>query len=91
MAMAMKNTGFQYAEYRLQQDVFGYFKQTDENGLENTTDQKRSQLMAKAKGSQATKYNDENEIMTTLAGIVMVVAAKVNRIKAFMSNNRNKN
>ena len=47
--------------------------------------------MAKAKGSQATKYNDENEIMTTLAGIVMVVAAKVNRIKAFMSNNRNKN
>ena len=47
--------------------------------------------MAKAKGSQATKYKDENEIMTTLAGIVMVVAAKVNRIKAFMSNNRNKN
>ena len=47
--------------------------------------------MAKAKGSQATKYNDEHEIMTTLAGIVMVVAAKLNRIEAVMSNNGNKN
>ena len=89
--MAMKNTQFQYSKYRPQQDVFGYFKQTDENGLEHTTDQKRPQMTAKAKGPQATKYKDENEIMTTLAGIVMVVAAKVNRIKAFMSNNRNKN
>ena len=87
----MKNTQFQYSKYRPQQGVFGYFKQTDENGLENTTDQKISQLMAKAKGSQATKYKDENEIMTTLAGIVMVVVAKVNRIEAVMSNNGNKN
>ena len=89
--MAMKNTQFQYTKYRPQQDVFEYVKQTDENGLENTTDQKRSQLMAKAKCSQATRYNDENEIMTTLAGIVMVVAAKVNRIEAVMSNDGNKN
>ena len=91
MVMAMKNTQFQYTKYRPQQDVFGYFKQTDENGLEHTTDQKRPQLMAKAKGSQATKYNDENEIMTTLAGIVMIVAARLNRIEAVMSNNVNKN
>ena len=89
--MAMKNTQFQYTKYRPQQDVFEYVKQTDENGLEHPTDQKRPQLMAKAKGSQATKYNDENEIMTTLTDIVMVVAAKVNRIEAVMSNNGNKN
>ena len=48
-------------------------------------------MMAKAKGSQAMKYNGENEIMTMLAGIVMIVAAKVNRIESVMSNDGNKN
>ena len=87
----MKNTGIRYTKHRPRQDVFGYFKQTDVNGLENTTDQKRSQLMTKAKRLQTTKHNDENENMTTLADIVMVVVAKVKRIEAVMSNNGNKN
>ena len=47
--------------------------------------------MAKAKRSETTKYNDKNEIMTTLADFVMIIAAKVNRIEAVMSNNGNKN
>ena len=46
--------------------------------------------MTKAKRLQTTKHNDENENMTTLADIVMVVAAKANRVEAGMSNNGNK-
>ena len=47
--------------------------------------------MTKAKRLQTTKHNDENENMTTLADIVMVVVAKVKRIEAVMSNKGNKN
>ena len=88
--MAMKNIQFQYTKYRPQQDVFGYVKQTDENGLKHTTDQKRPQLMAKAKCSQTTKYNDENKNMTTLDDFVMVVPAIINGVEAVMSNNGSK-
>ena len=46
--------------------------------------------MAKAKRSQTTKYNDENEIMTTLADFLKEIPAKVNRIEVVISNNGEK-
>ena len=47
--------------------------------------------MAKAKRSWTTKDNGENEILTTIAGFKMVIAATVIRIETAMSNSGNKN
>ena len=46
--------------------------------------------MANAKRSLTTKYNDENEIMTTLADFLKEIPAKVNRIEVVISNNGEK-
>lgn len=47
--------------------------------------------MGKGKSSWTTKYNDENETMTTLGDIEKEVAGKPNIIEAVMSNNKIKN